>query len=164
MFKKDTPPCSILIDKEGHWFHKGMEMVRRDFIRFFYRNMEVDAKGRYIIAMAGDRCYVDVEDTPYVIWGIAFENDDQKGAHVSLYLSDDSMEELDPETLSVGDKDVLYCRVRNRAFPARFNRPAYYQLAEYIKEDKEGFFLPVMGRRYPVSPQGKDKNCNYSAR
>ncbi len=164
MFENDTPPCSILIDKEGHWFHKGMEMVRRDFIRLFYRNMEIDQTGRYIIAMAGDRCYVDVEDTPFVVWRTTVENDDREGTLFSLYLSDDSREALDPETLSVGDGDVLYCRVRNRGFPARFSRPAYYQLAEYIEEGEEGFFLPVNGRRYPVSPQEKDKNCNYSAR
>ena len=43
------PPCLIFIDKEGRWFHEGVEMIRRDFIRMFYRNMELDGEGRYVI-------------------------------------------------------------------------------------------------------------------
>lgn len=150
MFENDIPPCSILIDKEGRWFHKGLEMIRRDIVQLFYRNMRADSKGRYIITMAGDRCYVDVEDTPFVVWRTVVSDDDRNGSRFSLYLSDDSTEELDPETLEVGDGNVLYCKVRNGDFPARFSRPAYYQLAKYIEEENNVFFLPANGRKYPI--------------
>ena len=43
------PPCLIHIDKEGRWFHKGVEMVRREFVRSFYQQMELDDAGQYII-------------------------------------------------------------------------------------------------------------------
>ncbi len=149
MIENDIPPCSILIDKEGRWFHKGLEMIRRDIIQLFYRNMLKDSKGRYIVAMAGEQCYVDVEDTPFVVWRTV-NAADRNGTRFTLVLSDDSKEDLDPETLEVGEKNVLYCKVRNGDFPARFSRPAYYQLAEYIEEENGDFLLPVNGRKYPI--------------
>lgn len=150
MSENAIPPCSIWIDKEGRWFYKGIEMIRRDFIRLFYENMEPGADGRCIITLAGDRCYVEVEDTPFVVWQTEVGPDDSGDMRFFLHLSDDSQEELNPETLHVGKDNVLYCRVRDRAFPARFNRSAYYQLAEHIEEKNGEFFLPVKDRYYPV--------------
>lgn len=150
MNENEIPPCLISIDKEGRWFYKGVEMIRRDFIRLFYENMEAGPDGRCIITLAGDRCYVEVEDTPFVVWRTEAEPDDSGFLRFFLYLSDDSQEELNPETLHLGKNNVLYCRVRNRAFPARFNRSAYYQLAEHIEEKDGEFFLPVNGRHYPI--------------
>jgi hypothetical protein len=51
----DIPPCVITIDKEGRWYHKGMEMVRREFIRLFYQHMSIDSLGRYVIDWGGER-------------------------------------------------------------------------------------------------------------
>jgi len=150
MCRSDIPPCMILIDKEGRWFHKGLEMIHREFIKLFYQNMKVDSRGRYVITLAGDQCYVDVEDTPFVVWRTAVTDDDKTGPRFSLHLSDDSREDLDPYTLMVGAGNVLYCRVRNGAFPARFSRPAYYQLAEHIEEEKSVFYLTLKGQRYAI--------------
>jgi hypothetical protein len=146
----DIHPCLIFIDKEGHWFHKGMEMVHREFIHLFYRNMQMDDRGRCIIRLRGDVCYVDVEDTPFVVWRTRVREHDGYGRYV-LFLSDDSEEELLPDTLYVGDENVLYCRVKERAFPARFSRSAYYQLAEYIEEESGRFFIPLNGERYMIA-------------
>lgn len=150
MTEIDIPPCLIFIDKEGKWFHKGLEMIHRDFIKLFYENMTMDNKGRYIISMAGDRCYVEVEDTPFVVWRTEVTNDEQKGNRFFLVLSDDTREELDPETLFVGKEDVLYCRIRDRAYLARFSRPAYYQLASYVEEENGIFSLSVRGHNVPI--------------
>jgi hypothetical protein len=46
-------PCLIHIDVDGRWFHKGVEMVRRDFVHSFFRQMELDDAGRYIIFWGG---------------------------------------------------------------------------------------------------------------
>ncbi len=146
----EIPPCGILIDREGRWFYQGQEMVRRDFIRLFYRNMERDGSGRYLITLAGDRCYLDVEDAPYVVWRTVKKGEEPGTRHFMLHLSDDSREELVPETLYVGRDHVLYCRVRGGDFPARFSRPAYYQLAEFIEEKDGDFVLPAKGMRYPI--------------
>lgn len=65
--KNDLPPCLIFIDREGRWFHKGGEMIRRNIIDLFYQNMELDSKGRYVITWNNQRCYVEVKDTAFVV-------------------------------------------------------------------------------------------------
>jgi hypothetical protein len=71
-------------------------------------------------------------------------------ARYVLHLSDDTSEPLAPDTLFVGKDNILYCKVKNRSFPARFVRAAYYQLAEYIKEEGEVYYLPLNGKRYNI--------------
>ena len=151
MENQDLPPCLIRIDKEGRWYHKGIEMIRRDFVQLFYQNMELDPKGRYVIDWNGERCYVEVEDTAHVVRRVVHEgaDRDQSGRFI-LYLNDGTQEELVPDTLFAGEENVLYCRVNDRAFPARFNRAAYYQLAHYIEDEEGIYYLPVRGRRYRI--------------
>ena len=71
-------------------------------------------------------------------------------ARFTLTLSDDSQEDLAPDSLHVGNDNVLYCKVKNAAFPARFNRASYYQLATHIEEKNEIFFLPLNGGEYEI--------------
>jgi hypothetical protein len=142
----DMPPCEIFIDKEGRWFHNGAEIVRRDIIRLFYANMRQDGRDRYVIHWARNTCSLEVEDTAFVVRRV-----DGEEMAFSLHLSDDSVEKLAPETLSVGRENVLYCTVKNGRFPARFTRAAYYQLADHIEEEEGGgFFLRVGERKYPI--------------
>ena len=153
MTQKDhIPPCLISIDKEGRWFHKGAEMIHREYIRLFYENMSLDDQGRYLIHWAGETCYVEVEDTAFVIRRVFFVSGGQSGApQYVLTLSDDTEEALAPDTLYVGNENVLYCRVKEKRFPARFLRSAYYQLADHIIEKEGSFFLPLNKTMYPIS-------------
>ena len=147
----DLPPCLIYIDKEGQWYHEGAEMIRRDFIRIFYENMEMDDQGRYVIQWGGKRCHVDVEDTAFVVWTMHYQDAaERRRERFVLHLSDDSSEDLMPETLYVGSDNVLYCTVKEAAFPARFSRAAYYQLATHIEEENGRFYLPFNGRNYAI--------------
>ena len=144
-------PCLIHIDKEGRWFHKGVEMVRREFVRSFYQQMELDDAGRYIIFWGGKHCYVDVVDTAFVVKRLSYLSEESgKRARFMVSLSDDTEEELIPGTLYLGEENVLYCRVKEGAFPARFNRAAYYQLAAHIEEEGGGFVLPINGRKFKI--------------
>jgi len=149
----ELPPCLIFIDKEGRWHHKGVEMIRRDFIRMFYKNMELDSHGRYVINWGGKQCYVEVEDTAFVVRNMVYHDKTQgtTATRVLLFLSDDSQEELAPETLYVGKDNVLYCKVKNATFPARFTRAAYYGLAAHIEEQDNGFYLPLNGKKYRIA-------------
>ncbi len=151
MPENDLPPCLIFIDKEGKWYHKGAEMIHREFIRLFYEQMRIDHLGRYVIEWQGTRCYVDVEDTPFVVRSVRFmDGGEESKSGVVLYLSDDSQEDLIPDTVYVGKDDVLYCKVKQKTFPARFSRPAYYQFAEYIEEEDGDFVLILAGKKYPI--------------
>jgi hypothetical protein len=148
----ELPPCLIFINKEGRWYHKGAEMIHKDVIRLFYKHMELDSQGRYVINWNGQRCWVDVEDTAFVVRRITFNDGTQAhNARYLLHLSDDTREPLAPDTLFVGQDNVLYCKVKNRSFPARFVRAAYYQLAEYIEKEGEIYYLPLNGEKYIIS-------------
>jgi len=154
----ELPPCLIHIDKEGNWYHKGVEMIHRGFIRFFYEHLELDSAGRYVIDWKGQRCWVDVEDTAFVVRRVVYE-DGIKGqdARYILHLSADMKESLLPDTLYVGKRNVLYCKVKNRTFPARFDRAAYYQLAQYIKEENGAYFLPLRGKKHRIIISQQDR-------
>jgi len=140
----------IYIDKDGTWYYRGAEMFRRDIVKYFYDHLTLDKEGRYLIQLPeeGDSCYVDVADTAFVVKGVDIEE-----GKIVLRLSDDSMEVLDPTTLYRGEGDVLYCRIKNGAFPARFNRPSYYQLTTLLQHDEESnsYYLALGDRRFYLS-------------
>jgi hypothetical protein len=150
--ENDLPPCLISIDKDGRWYHKGAEMIHREIIRLFYDNMELDSRGRYVIEWRGQRCYVDVEDTAFVVRRVTYQEKGDKNGNERfvLSLSDGTKEELVPDALYVGRDNVLYCTVKNRTFPARFMRAAYYQLAEYVEEENGKYYLPLNGRKNTI--------------
>lgn len=148
----DIAPCLIHIDKEGTWFHKGVEMIRREFVRSFFQQMELTDAGQYTIFWGGKRCHVDVADTAFVVKRVSPINEEtHKRAGFVLNLSDDTEEELTPDTLYMGEENVLYCRVKDGVFPARFNRAAYYQLAAHIEVEGEDYILPVNGRNFKIA-------------
>jgi hypothetical protein len=97
---------------------------------------------------------VEVEDVPFVVRRTTFKQGNQDNSRFILLLSDDCEEDLSAETLFIGDSNVLYCKVKNRTFPARFDRPAYYQLAEYIKEENGRYFLPLNGENHRIQEKG----------
>jgi len=143
---EDLPPCEITIDKDGTWYHKGVQIIRKDIIKFFYEHMDLDEHGRYIISWKGEKCIVDVLDTAFFVQRV-----DQINGHFLLYISDETQEKLAPETLYIGKDNVLYCRIKSGKFPARFIRSAYYQIAEYIREENGRYFLTVNNKRYFLS-------------
>ena len=136
--KNDIPPCQITIDKEGVWYFRGKEIIRKDIICYFYQNLKKDEFGRYIIELENDRCYLEVEDAPFVIKSVyRFDSKSSNKECIYLLLSDQSLEKLDPNTLYVGNDNVLYCSIRDKAFIARFSRAGYYQIANFIEYDTE---------------------------
>jgi hypothetical protein len=150
--RTEIPSCRIFIDKEGQWFYQGAEMQRREIVLFFYDHLCMDDEGRYILKWAGERCILEVEDTAYVVRKVFLD-----GEYI-LTLSDGSNEKLAPETLYVGGANVLYCRVKSGAFPARFTRAAYYQLTAHVEEKEGAFFLRMNGKSYGISQIREDEN------
>lgn len=148
-------PCEIWIDREGDWYHRGVPMRRADIVGHLCRHLGKDqATGRFVIRMGKQECYLEVEDTPLVITRVLREGGEPGDAErfVLSLKHLDQAEPLDPASLWVGEENVLYCIVKPEGLPARFLRPAYYQLAEFIQEDtaRGGFYLPVGGRRYYI--------------
>jgi hypothetical protein len=151
--ENNIPPCNIWVDKDGVWYYQGREMFRREFVNLFYQNLTRDNSGRYVIEMANDRCYIEVEDAPFVVKAVykinAEENDRET---INILLNNSDMDELDLSTLQIRENNVLYCSVKNNIFDARFSRAGYYQLAEFIEYDEEtdSYYISLNNQIYTI--------------
>ena len=154
LFREGAPSCQVYVDEEGEWYHKGSRIFRRDILQLFYEHMVPDDKEGYLIRWQGRECRVDAADTPFVVTRVDAEG--MRGSSPeSIRLTFKHLEEterLDPDSLWVGEGNVPYCRIRGGLFRARFSRPAYYQLAQWIGEgpDTGQFYLETGGHRFPV--------------
>ncbi len=111
--EKNIPPCNIKIDKNGVWYYKGDEIVRKEIILYFYKNLRKDESGRYVIEINDDCCYVDVEDTPFVVRAVyksGTECDNEECIY--LLLSDQSLDKMDPNTLLVGNDTCFIVQLK----------------------------------------------------
>ncbi len=143
--KFEYPGGEIRLDKEGRWYHEGVEITHRLTAELFSQSLKVDERGGYCIEVGVERARVVVEDTPFMVTGV-----DLVGEGARLRLNDKSEEDLDPRTLRVGAENVLYCEVKSGVFPARFLRPAYYQLMEALEESDDGYAVRLGSRLWPL--------------
>jgi uncharacterized protein len=146
--------CDITIDKDGIWYYRGAHMFRKEILCIFFENLKIDESGKYLIELGDERCYLDVEDTAFVVTAVykKMQGEDIED-HIYIHLTDDSVERLDLSSLHVGRENVLYCKVKGAEFTARFSRKSYYQLAEFIEQEKmgNGFFINLNGEKYYIN-------------
>jgi hypothetical protein len=117
-------------------------------LRAFCEALETDEEGRHRIVIRDELCYIEVEDTPFVISAI---RGDQA---VGLYLILNTLETfpLDPARLCIGQDNVLYATLEN-GMKVRFTRSAYYCLALMMEEDQSGnIVLKIRDIPYPICP------------
>jgi uncharacterized protein len=142
-----TGSCRISIDKEGKWFYQGQEIVNPLVLEYFCKALEKDEQGRYRIVLEQEMCYLEVEDTPFVVASLRGEPE----TGLSVLLNTGSLFELNPETLCVGDNNVMYCTLPH-GMKVRFTRAAYYILALMMEEDDKGDINLTIGDRcYRIS-------------
>jgi len=145
----------LRIDREGKWFHEGIEIVREDIRNLFSRHLTRDKDGGYVVRIGNDECPVTVEDAPFVVVRVSQDSEDM----LSLLLNDGERAMLDPHTIEFGSSNVPYCRIRS-GLRARFSRAAYYQLAEYIEYDEvRGRFYLSQDGEY-VELDAADEECD----
>lgn len=143
----------IKIDKEGLWYYNGAHMFRKEIVNVFFQNLKVDACGKYLIELGSERCYLDVEDTAFVVVAVYKTKNPANGMEqIEILLTDDSCEILNMNSLQAGRDNVLYCRVKNGRFAARFSRKSYYQLAEFIEQSEHDarFYIYLNGVQYVI--------------
>ena len=132
---------------DGRWYADEDPVTHERLARLFSRYVRRKADGGYEIWI--DERYhadVEIEDTPYVVTVV-----DADAGQFAIELNDGTREVLDVDSLRVGTGDVLYCRVKGGAERARFLRPAYYQLANFIEEVGPGRFeLRCGGSTHPI--------------
>ena len=157
--RENIPPCEIRVDKEGAWYYRGAEIIRKDVIALFSRHLEKTADGRYMILWREQQCYLEVEDTPFVVLGTVAVEENGSVRSFEIELNDGSRVPLDVTTLYIGADNVPYCKVFEGEFPARFSRKAYYQLARHVEEDPkaETFFIRVGAERHVIAVHTGDR-------
>ena len=142
----DIPPCHIRIDKEGTWYYQGLPIINRNIYLYLNQCLSRDASGKYILSMGEEKCYLEVEDTPFVIQEVCLKSEAAgKPAALWVKLNDDTEEPLDAETLRIAADNVVYGRIKHAFCEARFTRAAWYQLAHYVQQDHQGYYLSVDG-------------------
>jgi hypothetical protein len=149
---ESIPPCQIFVAKDGKWYHEGAEIIHRPIFLWLIQGLEKDQEGNFIVHLNNQKCTLEVEDTPLVVRQVDLIPADPKNPEqILLTLNDESREILAPETLRLSPESVLYCAVKEGQFPARFLRPAYYQVARQIGEDKNGSFVLVLNQeKFPI--------------
>jgi hypothetical protein len=146
-----TEGCRIRIDKEGKWFYEGCEIVNPLVLRAFCDALEADEQGRHRIVIGDELCYIDVEDTPFVI--SAIRGDPSVGLYVRLNTL--QTYPLDPTKLCIGQDNILYITLPD-GMKVRFTRPAYYSLALLMEEDEATrmIVLKIRDVSYPICAAG----------
>ncbi|MBP1689500.1 MAG: hypothetical protein H6Q34_73 [Deltaproteobacteria bacterium] len=138
----------ISFRRDGRWYSDDEPINNARIAKLFSRCLQQIDDGRWQIAMADERAFVDIDDTPWVVTSVAGD----AAAGFTIRLNDDSEEPLDAATLTVGAANVLYTRVKGGRYPARFLRPAYYQLAPAIAERAGRFVIEAGGRQHEIRP------------
>lgn len=143
-----TASCNIRIDKDARWYYEDKEIINPHILTAFCDALEKDDEGRYRLVIKSEVCYVQVEDTPFIVASIRGDND--SGLFVLLNTS--AMHPLDPSTLCIGKDNVLYCTLQD-GMRVRFSRAAYYTLALMMEEDDDGtIVLKIKDTVYPIYP------------
>ena len=138
------------VDPEGRILHDGTEIVDPATLRFFLRALKRTPDGRWLVVCQDEHNWFETPDTPFVVQRLRL---DLEGSHVcaiALCFAGDLLEPLDPATLEA-ESGILFCRIRDGAFRARFGRLAIQQVGPYLTEPEGAPALIIHGRAYPIA-------------
>ncbi|NOZ85397.1 MAG: DUF1285 domain-containing protein [Deltaproteobacteria bacterium] len=148
---RDIPDYGIRLDKNGRFWHKGAPVTNPKVHELFSRSLKRLDNGTYTLCIGPDSCIIEIEDTPYVVRRLNVTKAGGDGPlTVMIELSDGTKEELDPATLSISRDNVLYCEVKGGEHSARFDRPPYMALAEYVVQTGRGFALQIGDKLFKI--------------
>ncbi|MBI2487807.1 MAG: DUF1285 domain-containing protein [Deltaproteobacteria bacterium] len=138
----------IYIDKEGNWYQDGIPVLHRWTYLHNNKLLGRDEGGKYYVDEGSGKLYVQVEDTPFVVKMI-----DRRKDGFYIILNDETEEKLDFNNLWINEENVVYTKVKNREFEARFLRPAYYEFTKYLIQEGDNFYIEVDKTKYPLKSE-----------
>ncbi len=152
-FYRFAPPpgtsreSTLRLDADGKFWHDGERVDHPALAKALHSWIARHPDdGRYILTNGYDWTYFQVDDAPYTVRSIRLSRDS-----VGLELSDETEENLAPETLRTGAGDALYAKVKGGRFEARFSRHAQTALAPLLAETPDGVVeLRIGGHAYRV--------------
>lgn len=136
----------LRIDREGAWFHDDAEVTHAGILANLRDNLQVDDQGHYL-QIGPARVPVEVEDAPFLIVRV-----EREGDGLVVTRNDLGREALAVETLTVDERGIPRCRVKDGRFTARLDRAATYQLLQHVEpgEPPRPAALVLGDRRWPV--------------
>ena len=147
----------LFLDKEGRWFHEGVEITHGRTRLLFSKSIQRDPTGKYYVHVGPESAEVIVEDAPYTIRSVTLqEESDGPPRDYILHLNDETQECLESSSLVVSDENVMYCRVKGGTERARFLRAAYYQICARLEYDEidDRYWLPCRDREISILRDG----------
>jgi hypothetical protein len=130
---------TIRFGRDGRWYADDEPIANQRIADLFARHVTRGDDGAWWLAIGDERAKIVVDDTPFVVTRV----DGSPADGFRITLNDGSTEPLDPRSLAFGDGDVLYCDVKDRAYRARFLRPAQTELLSHVRLEGERFVLPL---------------------
>jgi hypothetical protein len=130
---------TIRLDAEGTFFHddEKVEHAKLAAAMHGWISRHPD-DGRYILTNGYDWTYFKVDDAPYFVRAVRF---DDGGGDITLVLSDGTEEAWQPEASRIGEDSAIYTQVKRTAahgpFEAKFSRHAQIALAPVLVENEQ---------------------------
>lgn len=141
------------VDRDGRWWYRGAPLDP-GIERQFAAGLERLPDGRLRVICEEEPCYVTCDDAPFVVRDLRRENAAAAGSsprdRIVLMLSGGLEEPLDPATLHLNPRDVLYCRVRGGAFEARFGASSATRIADMLRPHHGGWAIDLEGRTWVI--------------
>ena len=140
-------------DAKRQWWKADEKIDHPNLTRSFDGWIDRVSDGRYCLSNDINWGYIGLEGPAYFVLSARVDDD---GGMVTLSLSGDREEVLDPSTLREDEHGALWCDVREGRCPARFENAASTALADLLEEDEEGVFFTIGGSRYRPSTGGSE--------
>ncbi len=136
-----TRETKIRRDRHGQWFDDDVAIEHDNLARSFDGWIDRAPDGRFCLSNNINWAFVAIAGAPYVVRSIAIADP------ITLHLSGDRHEPLDPGSLRLDPHDAMWCDVREGRVPARFSSHALHQLGDLLDEDSEGLYLLIAGHK-----------------
>ncbi|MFA9412169.1 MAG: hypothetical protein ACERK0_12945 [Deltaproteobacteria bacterium] len=137
-----TRETEIRRDARGRWFDGQDPIEHPNLTRSFDSWVDRAEDGRFCLSNSINWAYVEIEGPAYFVKDVELAADG-----VSLLLSGDLRERLEPASLRQGPEGALWCVVREGRCPARFDNHAVSKMSDSIGEDEDGVYVLIGGEK-----------------
>lgn len=137
----------IRLDARGNWTHEGLDFENDRVIALFSRSVARTEGGTWVLEIGRFTYPIVVEDTGFFV-----DHVDWSSAPPTLYLSDQTQQPLDLQTLQYHEGGRLYCLIKDGKFRARFKRDPYHSIMDLLEEEDDQIFLVHGKERVLLSP------------
>ena len=145
-----TRETEIRRDARGRWFNGEDRIDHPNLTRSFDAWITRADDGRFCLSNSINWAYVAIDGPAYFVKDVTPSDDG-----MTLRLSGDLEEALDPASLRQGPEGALWCTVREGRCPARFDNHAVSKMSGWIGEDEDGVYV-LVGRKKVRPPEIAD--------